>query len=226
MLNTEGLPPETVVFDLDGTLVDTAPDLTEALNSVLEAHARARLTPVAVRAMVGHGARALIEHGFAKTGPAARADEIPGLVALFLEHYGAHLTQMSRPFPGAVPLLEALARGGTRVGICTNKPEALSVQLLDELGLRHYFPVVLGADSLPVRKPHPGHLLGTIERLGGRPESTVMIGDSATDVETARAAHVPVIAVAFGYSTVPVEALGADGVVSHFDEIFPALARA
>ncbi|NWG44998.1 MAG: phosphoglycolate phosphatase [Alphaproteobacteria bacterium] len=225
MKRQNGAPPcpSTIVFDLDGTLVDTAPDLTEALNAVLEARGRARVTPHTVRTMVGHGAPAMIRAGFSATGEAAREAEMDELLTLFLDHYSANLSRLSRPFPGLLPLLDTLMARGVRLGVCTNKREALSIALLEALDLKRYFPVVLGADSLPVRKPHPDHLLGTIAALGGDRSDALMVGDSETDLATARAAGVPVLLVGFGYSPVPARDLGADATIDHFDAFLAAL---
>ena len=215
--------PETVVFDLDGTLVDTAPDLTAALNAVL---VREGLLPVPlddVRHMVGRGARVLIERAMEASGSPANPAEISNLVSHFLEHYDANIAATSKPFAGAEAVARRLAARGHKLGICTNKPEALSFKLMSALKLRDLFPVILGADSRPYRKPDPRHLLDTIAELGGRRENAVLVGDSETDVATARAAKVPVIVVSFGYTETPVHQLGADLVIDHFDELERAL---
>jgi phosphoglycolate phosphatase len=225
-LNTLALAfPETVVFDLDGTLVDTAPDLTAALNAVMAREGRPLVPLDDVRHMVGRGARVLIERAMEATGRAADPSTISELMAHFLEHYDVNIAATSRPFDGAEAVCRRLRAEGRKLGICTNKPERLSLKLLDELRLREVFPVVLGADSRSYRKPDPRHLLDTISALGGRPESAVMIGDSDTDVNTARAAGVPVIVVSFGYTETPVRDLGADLVIDHFAELEAALLR-
>lgn len=223
-LNALAVPfPETVVFDLDGTLVDTAPDLTAALNAVL---VREGLAPVPlddVRHMVGRGAGVLIERAMEASGSPENPAAISNLVSHFLEHYAANIAATSKPFEGAEAVARRLAARGHKLGICTNKPEALSLRLMSALKLRALFPVILGADSRPYRKPDPRHLLDTISALGGRRESAVMVGDSEPDVATARAANVPVIVVSFGYTEIPVHQLGADLVIDHFDELERAL---
>jgi phosphoglycolate phosphatase len=220
-----GLIPESVIFDLDGTLVDTAPDLTAALNAVLIRAGRSTVPLDEVRHMVGRGARALIERAMAETGPPADAAAMDDMFRHFLEHYEANISATSRPFAGAEAVVGRLSARGHLVGVCTNKPEGLSLKLLSELKLRDLFPVVLGADSRPYRKPDPRHLWDTISALGGRKESAVMIGDSDTDVNTAHAANVPVIAVSFGYTETPARDLGADIVIDHFDELEAALRK-
>jgi len=218
--------PETVIFDLDGTLVDTAPDLAAALNHALTRANRPTVSMAKVRHTVGRGPRALIASALGQSP--ADSSEVSGLVAHFLEYYDANVAVMSKPFPGAESAARRLASRGHRLGICTNKPEELSIKLMTALALRDLFPVILGADSRPYRKPDPRHLLDAIAGVGGKAENAVLIGDSDTDVKTARAAQVPVIAVAFGYTETPARALGADGVIDDFDELeraFAALPR-
>ena len=218
-----GLIPESVIFDLDGTLVDTAPDLTAALNAVLERAGRAPVPLDDVRHMVGRGARVLIERAMAASGPAVDPDAADEMFRHFLEHYDENIAATSRPFANAESVVRRLSQRGHKIGICTNKPEGLSLKLMRELKLQDLFPVILGADSRPYRKPDPRHLWDTIAALGGRRESAVMIGDSDTDVNTARAANIPVIAVSFGYTETPVRELGADIVIDHFDMLEAAL---
>ncbi|MCE9522923.1 MAG: phosphoglycolate phosphatase [Alphaproteobacteria bacterium] len=215
--------PESVIFDLDGTLVDTAPDLASALNAVLTRAGRSPVPLDDVRHMVGRGARVLIERAMAASGPPADADAVEDMVRHFLEHYDANIATTSRPFASAERVVRRLSAQGHRLGVCTNKPEGLSLKLLGELNLRDVFPVILGADSRPYRKPDPRHLWDTIAALGGRNDSAVMIGDSETDVNAARAAKVPVILVSFGYTETPVHELGADIVIDHFDALEEAL---
>jgi phosphoglycolate phosphatase len=215
--------PETIVFDLDGTLVDTAPDLTAALNAVMRTTGRSEVPLDDVRHMVGRGARYLIERAMEATGEPASADAITDLMQHFLVHYEANIAVDSRSFEHAELVVKRLTGQGHKVGICTNKPEALSFKLMNELKLRALFPVILGADSRPYRKPDPRHLLDTISALGGNPASAVLIGDSETDVKTARAANVPVVVVSFGYTEIPPRELGADAVIDHFDALEQAL---
>jgi phosphoglycolate phosphatase len=210
-----------VVFDLDGTLVDTAPDLVASLNMIL---ARERLPPVAYEAgrnMVGGGARVMIERGLAAAGRSVAAPELDGMVQDFVEHYAAHIADASRPFPGVETALDALTAQGCRLAVCTNKLEWLSVKLLDTLGLSGRFDAICGPDTFGVAKPKPEILHCTISRCRGK--ACVMVGDSLTDIATARAAGVPVIAVDFGYTETPVAELAPDRVVSSFAEVPPAV---
>jgi phosphoglycolate phosphatase len=214
--------PATVVFDLDGTLVDTAPDLCSALNHALAALGRPGVPAEDVRHMVGHGARKLLERGLARSGDAS-PDIVEAGVPHFMAYYAAHIADGSRPFDGVEAALDALASAGTRVAICTNKPTALSVALVKALGWEDRFAANFGFDSVPVPKPDPGHVLATIAAAGGLPEATIFVGDSITDTTAARAAGVPVVVVSFGFSDRPASALGADVVIDHYDELLPAL---
>ena len=216
--------PGPIVFDLDGTLIDSAADLTEALNRVLADQGLPAVAEASVRHMVGDGAVKLIERGFAAAGRPFD-DGLPArLRQAFLDHYGACLIQRTRAQPGAAEALAALSAAGRRMAVCTNKPAAMSETILAHLGLAGYFEAVLGGDSLQVRKPDPAPLFAAIERSGGAAPRAVMVGDSHTDVATARAAAVPVVVVSFGYTRTPARALGADAVIDHFDELLPALA--
>jgi phosphoglycolate phosphatase len=213
------VPAPTVVFDLDGTLVDTAPDLVATLNTIF---AREGLPPVAydaARNMVGGGARAMIERGLAAEGRKLPAENVDRLVTDFIAHYAAHIADRSRPFPGLEPALDELAAGGCRFAVCTNKLEWLSVRLLDALGLSQRFAAVCGADTFGIKKPDPELLRRTITKAGGHPAQAVMVGDSISDIAAARAAAVPVVAVDFGYTETPVGELGPDRVISAFKDL-------
>ncbi|MCS6987330.1 MAG: phosphoglycolate phosphatase [Sphingomonadaceae bacterium] len=214
--------PTTVVFDLDGTLVDTAPDLAAALNHALAVLGRPPVAPASVRTMVGRGARALLERGLATTGGASPELVEAGLDP-FLDHYRAHIARLSRPFPGVEPTLDRLAAAGRRLAVCTNKPEALTHALLAKLGWTGRFAAVLGADSRPFRKPDPRHLWAAIEAAGGSPADAVFVGDTAVDLATARAAGVRFVLAAFGYLDDPVEPLGPDASIAHMAELIGAL---
>jgi phosphoglycolate phosphatase len=215
--------PSTIVFDLDGTLIDSAPDLTEALNRVLAEQDMPPVTTAAVRHMVGDGAVKMIERGFAAAGR-PWDDGLPlALRDSFLAHYEDCMTDNTVAFDGVLTALEALREAGQTLAICTNKPAAMSEIILAHLGLDHFFASVLGGDSLAVHKPDPLHLLETISRAGGSRDAAVMVGDSATDVGAARNAAVPVVAVSFGYTRIPPAELGADALIDHFDELLPAL---
>jgi phosphoglycolate phosphatase len=215
----------TVVLDLDGTMIETAPDLCAALNHVLAAEGRPGLAVDEVRDLIGEGARRLIERGLGASGPEPDAERIEALLPAFLEFYGANVAQMSAPFPGVRDTLATLKAQGARLGVCTNKPHGLTRKLLQALDMEGCFEAVLGGDSLTVRKPDPGHLLGTIEAMGGERAGAVMVGDSPIDVACARAAGVPVVAVSYGYSRVAAAELGADLVIENFAELPAALAR-
>jgi phosphoglycolate phosphatase len=209
----------TIVFDLDGTLVDTAPDLVATLNLVL---AREGLPPVPfelARNMVGGGARLMIERALVAEGRSCDKTELDRLVGDFLAYYGAHIADHSKPFDGVAAALDALTTSGCRLAVCTNKLEWLSLRLLDSLGLQDRFAAVCGPDTFGVGKPDPAILLNTIRRAGGHAGCAVMVGDSITDIATARAAGVPVVAVEFGYTDVPVRDLGPDRVIGRFADL-------
>lgn len=216
-------PTPAILFDLDGTLVDTAPDLAASMNVLLTRRGRPVLSLDDVRHMVGRGAKVLMERAMAATGEPATAEEIDGMFDEFLEHYGEHIADTSRPFPGVLAALDRLTDAGCAMGVCTNKPEWASIKLLDILGLSRYFGAVVGGDSLAVRKPDPEHVLETMRRVGGRPDATVMVGDSHSDVAASQAAGIPVVAVTFGYTPEPVATFGPDRLIDHFDELDDAL---
>ena len=213
------------MFDLDGTLVDTAPDLIGALNVVLEEE---RLPPVpadAARRLVGRGAATMFQRSFALAQAPWQDARETALVERFVEVYLERLTRESRIFPGVEAALDALRAEGARFAVCTNKRTDLSVALLQNLGIARRFEAIVGADLAPRRKPDPSHLLATLVAAGGRPERAVMVGDSEADIGAARAARVPSIAVSFGYCDGPVEALGADALIHDFAELASAAAR-
>jgi phosphoglycolate phosphatase len=212
-----------VAFDLDGTLVDTAPDLVGALNVILDQDGLAQLPLKQARMMVGRGARGLLSQGFAAAGqPFDDEPRTRGLIARFIDVYLARIARESRPFEGVEAALDALIAEGARLCVCTNKYTDLSVALLDALDLSNRFVAVVGPDAAPAAKPDPRHLLAAIEAAGGRPDRALMVGDSAADVGAARAAHVPSIVVTFGYTEIAAEALGGDYLIDAFAEL-PAL---
>jgi len=215
----------TLVFDLDGTLVDTAPDLAAATNHVLSMFSLAAVNECEIRPFVGHGALAMIEGALKAHGRAVSREALDDLFETFLSYYAANISRGSRPYPGVVRALETFAEAGARLAVCTNKIEPHARLLLDELGLTRHFAAITGRDSLGASKPDPKHLTGTIALAKGDPHRAIMIGDSETDIATAKNARIPVIAVDFGYSTVPVRSLGPDAVISHFDELAPACER-
>jgi phosphoglycolate phosphatase len=215
----------TLVFDLDGTLVDTAPDLIDALNFVL---GREGLPPVplhSARNMIGAGARKLIERGLELEGRTAGAGEIDRMTVDFIDYYAHHIADASRPFEGLEGALDELSSHGFRFAVCTNKLEWLSKRLLDQLGLSTRFAAICGADTFGVSKPDPAILRQTVARAGGRLATTVMVGDAGTDIGVARRAGVPVIGVSFGYTDVPVAELKPDRLIHHMREL-PEAVRA
>lgn len=213
-----------IIFDLDGTLVDTAPDLHGALSAALAGAGRPDLPLAAVRPMIGDGAAKLVERGLTATGGVPGPAALAAGIDAFMAHYARHLADLSRPYPGVVDCLERFRQAGALLGVCTNKPYGFSVDLLDQLDLGHYFAAVLGGDSLDVRKPDAGHLDATRHAMGAAESAAVMVGDSANDVAVARAAGLPVVAVSFGYTAIPAAELGADAVIDTFAELPPTLA--
>jgi len=218
------MPSPTIVFDLDGTLIDTAPDLIDTLNVILARHDVAPVAFNEARTMIGAGVKPLLQRGLASKGVQLPPEEIDRLFAEYLEVYAAHIADRSRPFPGLERALDGLTAQGCRLAVCTNKLEWLSVRLLDVFGLSPRFAAICGQDTFTMRKPDPDMLRLTIARAGGDTGHAVMVGDSMTDVATARAAAVPVIAVDFGYTETPPAELGADRLISHFDALPAAVA--
>jgi phosphoglycolate phosphatase len=209
----------TIVFDLDGTLVDTAPDLISALNFVLD---REGLPPVPLRAarnMIGAGARKLIERGLEAEGRAMTVKEIDRMTADFIGYYAEHIADASRPFEGLESALDNLTASGCGLAVCTNKLEWLSKRLLDQLGLSQRFAAICGADTFGVAKPDPLILQQTVARAGGQLSSTIMVGDAGTDIGVARRAGVPVIGVSFGYTDVPIAQLRPDQLIHHMRDL-------
>ncbi len=223
--STGSLTGATIAFDLDGTLVDTAPDLIGALNVLLGERGLPGLPNEAARVLVGRGARVLIERGFLAAGEPLHEDEKPGLVARFIDIYRTRIASESRPFDGVEAALDILTDRGATLAVCTNKPTALSILLLQALGMADRFAAIIGADAAPKPKPDPSHLLFTIAEAGGDRSRALMVGDSAADAEAAKAAGVPVILVPFGYTDRPASELGADRMMAHFSEL-PHLAVA
>ncbi len=217
------MTPLTLVFDLDGTLAETAPDLIDALNHVLAADGIAPVPVEAARGLVGAGARALIERGYARAGQALPKPRLDALFGEFLAFYDAHIADKSTLFPGVADCLDRCRAEGWRLAVCTNKLEHSSNLLLEKLGVLDRFAFVCGQDTFGVAKPDPKPLVETVARAGGVIARAVMIGDSVTDIRTARAAGLPVVAVDFGYTDIPVTELGPDRVISHFDALDEAV---
>jgi phosphoglycolate phosphatase len=209
----------TIVFDLDGTLVDTAPDLINALNFILD---REGLPPVplhSARHMIGAGARRLIERGLELDGRSLGLDDVTRLTGDFIDYYAAHIADVSRPFEGLEDALDDLSARGYRFAVCTNKLEWLSKLLLDQLGLSSRFSAICGADTFGVSKPDPAILRQTIARAGGELSSSIMVGDAGPDIGVARRAGIPVICVEFGYTEVPIADLKPDRLINHMREL-------
>jgi phosphoglycolate phosphatase len=214
----------TILFDLDGTLVDSAPDLIRATNHTLEAHG---VTPVdgdIIRPMVGFGARAMLITALRSLDRQTDEAELIHMLDVFFPYYFDHLSDETQPFPGAPEAARMLSEAGARLGVCTNKRETNARKLLTELGLADLFGVIAGGDTFAVKKPHPAHVLGTIDLLRGDATRAVMVGDTSADAEAARAAHVPFIAVSFGYTEGSVADLAADAVIDSFNEL-PTVVR-
>jgi phosphoglycolate phosphatase len=211
--------PRIVVFDLDGTLVDTAPDLIAALNHVLARDGIAPLPLASARNMIGAGARKLIERGLEVADRNVSADDLNRLMRDFIDYYAAHIADASRPFEGLEDALDDLSSRGYRFAVCTNKLEWLSKLLLDRLGLSSRFAAICGADTFGVAKPDPAILQQTLARAGGRTSAAIMVGDAGPDVGVARRASVPVIGVTFGYTDVPIAELKPDRLIGHMREL-------
>jgi phosphoglycolate phosphatase len=224
-LDLSRLSGATIVFDLDGTLIETAPDLVNTLNEILRQEGIAPLPYDKARLMIGHGAKALLARGFEASGAPLPEPRLSQLFERFIAHYLDHIADESRPFPGALAALDALGDAGARLAVCTNKRTDLSLALFDALGLTPRFHAIVGADLAPAPKPDGRHLATTIERAGGRLDQAVMVGDSVSDAGAARAAGVPLILVSFGYTDKPAADLAPDILVDHFDAIPEACAR-
>jgi phosphoglycolate phosphatase len=211
-----------LIFDLDGTLVDSVPDLRAALNELLRERGRPPLSPVEVRHMVGDGVPALVAKGLAASG--ANASDRTALPR-FLELYEANATRLTRPYPGVPETLAALRQRGYGTAVCTNKPQRATVAVLQGLGLAPLFDGVAGGDRFPVRKPDPGHLLRLIAELSGEPERAAMVGDNENDAAAARGAVLPLVLVRYGYSRCDPATLAADALLDRFSELPAALER-
>ena len=215
-------PFDVIAFDLDGTLADTAPDLAAALNHTLTALGRPIVEPESVRHLVGHGAKALLRKGLAESGDVDESLIEQGF-PIYLDYYAANICVGTTLYPALDDAMDALTARGVKLAICTNKPERLTHALLEALGWTGRFNAIVGADTLPVRKPDPLPLHEAIARAGGG--RAAFVGDSIVDAETARAAGVPFVAVSFGFSDRPVDQLGADAVIDSYTELVAVLER-
>ncbi len=216
---------QTIVFDLDGTFVDTAPDLTGATNHALASLDLPPVPGAILRPWVSYGARRMIVEALAHTGERRDEIHVDELLARFLSYYEANIALESRPFEGAVEAAQALKRAGARLAICTNKREGLARSLIKTLDLDGLFDGIAGRDTFPVCKPDPGHIIGAVRIAGGVHPQAVMVGDSDVDIQAARAAGIPVVAVTFGYSETPVRYLNPSAIIDDFDELGTTLQR-
>lgn len=213
----------TLVFDLDGTLVDSLPDLVAATNHALSDLSLPLVPAETLRKAVGFGARRMIVEGLAQTGVTLPEPDVDRLLARFLDYYEPNIARETRPFDGAIAALEGFRAEGARLAICTNKRFALTEHLLRELAIEQLFDAVAGRDTFPVYKPHPDHVRGAVRMAGGDLKAAVMIGDTGIDIAAARAADIPVIGCTFGYSDEPIETLRPDAVISHYSELDAAV---
>jgi phosphoglycolate phosphatase len=205
-----------VIFDLDGTLVDTAQDIVAAVDALLAECGRAPIGLAAGRRLIGDGARVLVQRAFLASG--APAPDVDAATARWFEIYGASLASFSRPYPNVATILAALRKRGRKLAVCTNKADALAIRLLEMLELADYFDAIVGGD-VPHRKPDPRHLLATAERIGVRPSDCLMVGDSSNDAAAAKAARMKLVVVDWGYSSIVPVALGGDAVIGDFAEL-------
>ncbi len=215
----------TVVFDLDGTLVETAPDLIAATNHVLNHAGLEPIPPELLRPTISFGAVAMIAKGFAHHGMAPDRSETEAHFERFIAYYTANIAATSHAYPGLEDALTSLHMRGARLAVCTNKLAGMSRQLLGDLRLLDRFAALAGRDTFPVCKPNPDHLLGAVRMAGGDPARAIMVGDSTTDIDTAKATGLPVVAVTFGYTDIPVHEQSPDAVIDHYDELIPAIER-
>lgn len=216
--------PAAVLFDLDGTLVDSLPDIAAAVNRVLAAEGRALLTPAEVRPMIGDGAGQLVERAFTARGGLPQTG-LAAVLTRFRAEYGPRSAELTRPWPGVVEVLDGLRDRGVRMAVCTNKPSGATHTVLRELGLSPYFPVVVGSDDAPAIKPDPSHVRACLDALAVAPQQTVMVGDSRNDVLAAHAAGLPCVLVSFGYTRIPPAELGAEAVIDDFAALPSVLSR-
>jgi phosphoglycolate phosphatase len=214
------LPFDVVVFDLDGTLLDTAEDLAGALNHALAVLRRPPVPPESVRGLIGQGGKALLRKGLDATGGGSEA-LVEEYYPVLLDYYARHICDATRPYPGLEAALQAIEAAGARLAVCTNKAEGLARALFGALGWRDRFAAIVGGDTLPVRKPDAAPLREAVARAGGG--RAVLVGDSITDADTARAAQVPFVAVSFGFRDRPLEELRADAVIDRYEDLLGAL---
>lgn len=220
---TKSLEGWTVVFDLDGTLVETAPDLLSALNHVLVAEGLAPVDLQTIRQMIGHGAKAMIRTGATAQGADLNEQRIDVLWHDFIRYYSENIAVGSHPFDGVINALDDLRASGATLCVCTNKTQSLADQLLQTLNLETYFAAIIGADSVPARKPDGDHILRTLKAANISAGKAIMVGDSRTDERAARNAGLPFIFVPFGYETETADQIAADALISHYSELMSAV---
>ena len=217
---------KAVLFDLDGTLVDSAPDLHVAANLLMVENDRRELSLPEIIKMIGDGVPKLVERSFAATGDVPDTDTLAAASKRYLEFYEPHAADLSTPFPGEIACLERLKSAGYTLAVCTNKPYDATMEMLATLDLDEHLSVVIGGDTLPgIKKPDPRHLLAALEKLDIGVDAAVMIGDNANDVNAAKGADIPVIVCRFGYTNGPAEDLDGDLVIDHFDDLPNAFAE-
>lgn len=212
----------TIAFDLDGTLVESAPDLIAAVNSILIAEDLKPLTLEEARPFISRGARWLLQWGIASGGVPEPAARTAALFDRFINYYSAHIADGSHPFPGVIDALNVLRAAGAKLIVCTNKPTALSHSLLTKLGMVDLFDGIVGIDAVTAAKPDAAHLIEAVQAVGGDLTQTIMVGDADTDAGTARAAGTPLILVDFGYTEIPAVELAPDILLRHFDDLVDA----
>jgi len=213
-------PVKAVLFDLDGTLIDSAPDLHVAANKLLEQENRRSVSLSELTDMIGDGVPKLIERAYEATGDGVREGTLGDLTKRYLQFYEPHCADLTIAFAGAADCLKQLQSEGYDLAVCTNKPYVATLEILASLGLAEFFRVVIGGDTLPgIKKPDPRHLLAALEKLGLDPEQAVMVGDNANDVNAAKGAGIKVVVCRFGYTKGPAENLGGDLIIDHFDDL-------
>lgn len=212
-----------VVFDLDGTLVDSAPDLLDSLNYCLDAEGLGAVAPADLHQLIGQGGRIMIERALTSQNVTPEPQHVDRLIDVFLQHYSENIPGKTRYFNGVAAALDALQQAGYLLAVCTNKYERLAKPLLNALDRPDRYATICGGDTFAWRKPDPRHILSTVEKAGGNAAQAVMVGDSDADINAAKAANIPVIAADFGYTDIPVEQLGANKIIASYTELTPEL---
>jgi phosphoglycolate phosphatase len=221
-MNTK--PFEALIFDLDGTLIDSAPDVRASMNRVLADMGRRELTLGEIKNMVGWGGRVLVKKALAKSGDAGTEGDIARALASFLDTYAKRPSEHTTVYPGVISVMENFKAAGFRMGLCTNKPTVTTQPVLKSMGLDHFFDVVSCGDAVPHKKPDGRHIRLVVDKMGATIQTSVMIGDSESDISAAIDAGVRSVAVTFGYAHMPCDKLGADALIDHFSDLAQALA--